>query len=94
MNAIRFPRMHIASSVVNRIMNLAQSVPPAITPAAMPDVPDASKQGEQLDQALAQQPGPMAAPEDAEAVAAASALNGGSAAEALGTNGIIEELSP
>lgn len=57
---IRFPRMHVAESVVNRILNTAESlqrsqigfsVPPR-TPE--PAVPDTVKQGVELDAALAQ----------------------------------------
>lgn len=47
--------MHIAQSVVNRILNVADGLPdPGIASAIVPDVPDTAMQGIQLDQKLAQ----------------------------------------
>ena len=52
---IKFPRMHIAASVVNRILNAADGLESAAPgrPVSPPDVPDTFLQGEQLDSALA-----------------------------------------
>lgn len=79
---IHFPRLHIAQSTVNRILNVAngmqrdqaRQVPPAIPPA----VPDATAQGAALDQALQTPPAVTAPPEGAEGDMAAAALTGDS----------------
>ena len=54
--AIKFPKMHIAESVVNRLMNLADDLPEpqAATAAPVPTVPNTALQSIDLDQALAQ----------------------------------------
>jgi hypothetical protein len=57
---IKFPKMHIAASTVNRILNVADGLkarPRALTATVAPSVPDPALQGAQLDQAL-QQPVP------------------------------------
>lgn len=68
---IKFPKMHIAQSVVNRILNVRDGMPDTtpglnITPA--PELPDTLAQGQRLDLSLAQPntaplPGIEAAPE-------------------------------
>lgn len=51
---IKFPKMHIASSVVNRILNIADGVNAAVISPSLPaDVPDPSISGGGLDAALA-----------------------------------------
>lgn len=59
---IRFPRMHIAESVANRLLNLADDmrtggfIPPA-EPTPPPEVPGATAlEGAKLDQALGTPP--------------------------------------
>ena len=59
---IRFPQVHIATSVVNRILEIAENLPQesAGTPVAAPLVSDGSQLGAQLDAALgAPQPGQL-----------------------------------
>lgn len=68
---IRFPRMHIATSVVNRILNAADELetaadrrnPPATAAfrrePPVPAVPDPTIEGAELDAALRQPPGDM-----------------------------------
>lgn len=50
---IKFPRVHIAKSVVNRILNMADGMPNNAAPKPMaPRVPDTMAQGANLDAAL------------------------------------------
>jgi hypothetical protein len=59
---IAFPKLHIATSVLNRIFNTLEGEPQLALPQPTPIPPmDPIVQGEQLDQAL-QQPPPPAAP--------------------------------
>lgn len=84
---INFPSMHIAASVANRILNVADEVGRATpaTPAApvpvAPPVPDPAPQGEALNQQLATPIAPMPpveAPGEPQAAdAAASVASGG-----------------
>jgi len=55
--SIKFPKMHIATSVVNRILNVADGLPdrPSELPTA-PDLPNIGAQGLMLDNALATPP--------------------------------------
>ena len=59
---IKFPKMHIATSVTNRILNIADQVrpEPELTPdavsARVPAAPTTTMQGAVLDQKLAQPP--------------------------------------
>ena len=86
---MRFPKMHIAQSVTNRIMNIANKVQPATGQATMPPaVPQPQAMGKAIDQALAQPPGAMAAPPGAEGIVTAAALEGSSPAEALAIQGV------
>lgn len=79
-NGIRFPKMHIAESVVNRILNLRDELPPVHRPmpTPTPNVPDPNVQGLQLDQALAQPTPPV---------------DGGAGPESLGNNTVEAVLS-
>jgi hypothetical protein len=57
---IRFPKMHIAKSTVNRILNVADEVePPSID---IPNVPTGDAQGLEIDAALAGDTPEVAAP--------------------------------
>lgn len=57
--SVRFPRMHIAESVVNRILNVNDSLEEAristltAPTRAQPRVPSVARQSDQLDAALA-----------------------------------------
>lgn len=63
--AIKFPKMHIADSVVNRIMNAANEIDIQTPISYVPDpiVPDPTIEGAQLDLKL-EQPVPAVAPND------------------------------
>ena len=54
---IKFPKVHIATSVVNRILNIADGIPDAGSQAARiapePNVPDTATQSLILDETLA-----------------------------------------
>ncbi len=58
---IKFPKVHIATSVTNRILNIADGLPDSASQAISapePRVPDTSLQSAELDSALATpQPG-------------------------------------
>ena len=59
--AIRFPKMHVAASVSNRILNIADGLPPAIPEMTAPPVmPDIEAESDMLTQQLATPPGPDA----------------------------------
>lgn len=90
---IRFPRMHIAQSVVNRIINTANQVRPQqdLPPPHVPAVPDPGEQGEKIEDALSTSPGPMHSPAGAEAAMLEAALSGTSPASALAIQGVIED---
>lgn len=59
---IKFPRIHVAESVVNRILNTRDELragarpAPAVVPAPAPNVPDPTLPGAELDLKLAQPP--------------------------------------
>ncbi len=91
---IRFPRIHIAASVQNAILNLARDLD-TVAPASqvVPQVPDASQAGAQLDQALQQPIGDVGAGSDPEGAAALAGATGGSASEAVKQQGVIEAMT-
>jgi len=73
---IRFPKVNIASSVVNRILNIndeinrGQAQAQAASRENSPTVPDTSQTGPALEKALYSPPAPVdAPPEVADAVA-------------------------
>ena len=86
---IKFPRVHIAESVVNRILNVRDSVTPAPAPAVDRTpavVPDAATQGAGIEETLATQPGiidGLSEPGSDTAQAAGSILSGGSSLDGL-----------
>lgn len=55
---IKFPKVHIATSVVNRILNVADGITPIAPQAApgdaAPDIPDTTRASINLDKQLAQ----------------------------------------
>lgn len=66
---IKFPKMHIAQSVVNRILNTAEEVASNKRTQAMfsmsaPNVPDPTLEGAALDMKMAGDVPPVAAPDD------------------------------
>ncbi len=89
---IRFPQVHIAESVKNRILNVrdelaqptpdsAASSPESGTVDRTPAVPDTSVQGEAIEEGLSDAPASpqMGEPGSDTAMAVGSILNGGSA---------------
>ena len=76
---IRFPKMHIAESVSNRILNIADGLPSAVTmplPMSAPVPPDVPGQGEALDAQLQTPPGPAELPAGADGAVVSAALGG------------------
>ena len=74
--AIRFPRMHIAESVVNRILNVANDVQvPQNAPPSIPASPNLIQQGAQLDQALMAPVGDVAPVDNVEDALVGKALD-------------------
>jgi len=59
---MRFPKMHIAASVVNRIMNAADDLVSPVSDVDVPVLPDTTAESNALNAALAQPIAPMAAP--------------------------------
>lgn len=88
---MRFPRIHLATSTVNRIMNLTRDM--KVTPTSPPLLPAVAVQGAQLDQALAQPVQAVPAPAGTDTDAIASTLEGGTAAEAVQTAGVMDALA-
>lgn len=84
---IRFPRMHVAQSVVNRILNVAdelvaQRAPAVPEPHPAPEPADPTIPGAELDLALREPLAPMPPidegnPADPSANAAEATLSGG-----------------
>lgn len=77
--SIPFPKLHIATSVLNRILNAMEGEPSlSITTPAMqapPIPPDPELEGAQLDQSLAKPVDPVAVPPDQQDAADQGALD-------------------
>lgn len=74
---IRFPKIHIATSVANHILNIADGLPPiAPEPVAPPVMPDIGGQGAALDAQLATPSAPTELPAGADGAVVDAALNG------------------
>ena len=75
--SIRFPRMHMAASVTNRILNIADGMPlPQPSLAAPPTLPDIEQQGEVLDAQLETPLTPTELPAGADGAVVDAALGG------------------
>ena len=92
MPQLRFPRMHIAASVQNRILNVLDQLPPIASELPAPNVPDPSELGAQLDQAVTTPPPAIPAPDDSTEAIASAAVQGETAADAVGGLAAIEAL--
>jgi hypothetical protein len=80
---IRFPKMHIAESVANRILNIADGVPSSPSlPMAAPVPPDVPAQGVTLDTQLATPPAATELPAGADGALVGAALAGDDLANA------------
>lgn len=80
---IRFPKHHIAESVSNRILNIADGLPSSPSmPMAAPVAPDVPAQGEALDAQLNTPPVPTELPVDSDGAVVDAALGGDNLANA------------
>ena len=90
---MRFPKYHLATSVVNRILNVANRVQAMPLPTQAPQVPDASRQGQAIDNQLATPPASAQAPPGTEEMVAIENMGGGSAADAVTASAIMDEFA-
>lgn len=90
---IRFPKMHIAQSVVNRILNVANDIDSTKqrTPPSLPALPDVGTQGTKLDQALETPPAATSPPDGAEPAMLDAAIAGDSPMDAAVSQGIAND---
>ena len=89
---MRFPKYHLATSVVNRIMNVAKQVQAMPVPTQSPQVPQAQAQGQAIDQQLATPPAAAEAPQGSDEAVALENMGGGSAADAVTASAIMDEF--
>jgi hypothetical protein len=79
---IPFPKVHIAQSVINRIMNTLEETGPLSMPVEQPAIPDPTAEGMAIEAQAATPPAPVAALPGNEAATEAgmleSSLQGGS----------------
>jgi hypothetical protein len=57
---IKFPKVNIATSVVNRILNAADDIPSLMGAPSVPNVPDSGPLGETIDETIVAPMGPLA----------------------------------
>lgn len=90
---MRFPGIHIATSAVNRILDLAdQEMVISAASAASPDIPDTKQMGAALDQALTTPVPAVPAPEGSGEAIAVESQAGGTAADAVGGMAVLDSL--
>ena len=89
---MRWPKMHIAASVQNRILNAAEGIAAPAVLAVPPTIPPAAAQGAALDQALNTPVQAVPAPAESGEAIAANAVAGETAADAVGGLAAIEAL--
>ena len=89
---MKFPTVHLAKSVVNRIMNMGDEAKAMAMQHAPPVVPDPVKQGQRLDQALATPPPAAPVPAGSEGDMAAAMMRGGTAADVVGEMAALDVL--
>lgn len=80
---IQFPKMHIAASAINRIINAMNDAPSfGLTPPSEPIVPDPTIQGQAIDEQTQTPPKeagvPLGTEDDANAAMLDSSVQGGS----------------
>jgi len=72
----RYPRLHVAESTVNRILNVAAQVPQPVSVTVPPAMPDVALQGAELDAKMKAPPAPAAMPAEADGAVQSAALSG------------------
>ncbi len=87
---IRYPKMHVAQSTANRIINIANGIDSTVVQPSAPVLPDPMAQSEELTAAMKTPPGAMQAPEGAEATSVEASLTGGDPLSAL----VSQSLKP
>ena len=76
---IRFPKIHIAESVSNRILNIADGMPsPAPVVLPSPVMPDVELESDALNAQVMTPPEPTPMPEGSDGAVVDAALNGDS----------------
>lgn len=90
---MRFPKYHLATSVVNRIMQVANRVERMPVPSAPPVLPNVTQQGMALDNALATPPQSTPAPAGSDELVMLENMAGGSAADAITSSAIMDEMA-
>lgn len=73
---MRFPKMHVAQSTVNRIINTARLVGQPQRPSEPPVLPNTAAEGARLNEALQTPPAPAALPPGGEGAMAQAAIEG------------------
>ena len=63
-NQTKFPQIHIATSVVNRLLNLRDSIQPPAVVSPVPNVPDPTMEGGAIDASTLAPTPPVAASTD------------------------------
>ena len=76
MSGIRFPQIHIAESVSNRILNVADGLPSPSVALPAPVMPDIATQSDELDAQVITPPVPTPLPEGSDGAVVDAALNG------------------
>ena len=75
--SIRFPKMNVAQSTVNRILNVAAGMPaPPVDPSVPPPLPDVRSESNALDAQLTTPPVPVELPAGADGAVVDAALTG------------------
>lgn len=89
---MRFPRFHLATSVVNRILNVADQVQQMPVASEPPPVPATGQTSRKLDAALQTPPTPVPAPQGSQNQVMLEQAQGGTAAEAVSTMSLLDSL--
>jgi len=91
---MKFPTVHLAKSVVNRIMNMGDEAKAMAMQHAPPVVPDPVRDGQSaaLDNALATPPPAVPVPAGIEGDMASDLVQGGTAADVVGDVAALDVL--
>lgn len=89
---MRFPRFHLATSVVNRILNVADQVEQMPVASEPPPVPRTDQQSRNLDAQLATPPAAVPAPPGSQNQVLLEQQQGGTAADAVTSMSLLESL--